>query len=54
MNETSRVSGDYFIAGDEYYLHFGRYVDAGYTTINKPMISKGSTSEGFARYVLNR
>jgi len=54
MNETSRVSGDYFIAGDEYYLYFGRYVDAGYTTINKPEISNGSISKGFARYVLNR
>ena len=54
MNETYRVSGDYFIKGDGYYLYFGRYRDAGYWTTNKPEIIKGSVSKGFARYVLDR
>ena len=54
QNETYRVSGDYFIKGDDYYLYFGRYCDAGYWTTEKPKIISGSVSKGFARYVLDR
>lgn len=54
MNETYRVRGDYFIAGDNYFLTFGRYCDAGYWTTDKPYIINGSITKGFARYVLDR
>lgn len=54
MNETYRVSGDYFIQGNKYSLYFCKYCDAGYWTTHKPEISNVGLSKGMVKYVLDK